>query len=108
MNKTEFTCQAIRFAETENDREIGSIYLYLLTNDSHAEPYGLLEGLFVDEAFRSKGIGKKLITAAMAEARARGCYKLLCTSRHTRPQVHAWYERLGFKDWGKEFRMDLV
>jgi GNAT superfamily N-acetyltransferase len=107
MTRSEFATTAIRFSEVESGQEIGRIYLYILTNDLHAEPYGLLEDLFVSEAYRQKGIGKKLVTAAIAEAQSRGCYKLLATSRHERTEIHAWYERLGFVDYGKEFRMNF-
>lgn len=108
MTQTELTTPAIRFSETENGQEIGHVYLYLLKNDLHTEPYGLLEDLFVEEDYRKKGVGKKLIEAVITEARARKCYKILATSRHTRTEIHSWYERLGFEDYGKEFRLNLL
>ena len=107
MIKTELTLAAIRFSETVADQEVGRAYLYILKNDLHPEPYGLLEDLFVEEEYRNKGVGKKLISALIIEARARGCHKILATSRYARPEVHAWYERLGFVDYGKEFRLNL-
>jgi len=36
-----------------------------------------------------------------------GCYKLVATSRASRPRVHELYERLGFENYGVEFRMNL-
>lgn len=107
MIQTELTTPVIRFSEINNGREIGRVYLYILKNDLHTEPYGLLEDLFVEEEYRNKGVGKKLIVVLIAEARVRGCYKLLATSRQARTEVHAWYERLGFVDYGKEFRLNL-
>ena len=41
------------------------------------------------------------------EAKNQGCYKLICTSRNSKPRVHSLYEKIGFKDWGKEFRIDF-
>lgn len=97
----------IRFAAVENGKELGVIYLHLIKNDSHKEPYGLLEDLLVDEKHRGKGVGTKLVEEALAEAKRLGCYKILATSRMSRPHIHEWYEKLGFKKWGFEFRMDF-
>ena len=44
---------------------------------------------------------------AVAEAKARGCYKLIATSRFERERVHKLYEGLGFERWGLEYRMNF-
>lgn len=98
---------AIRFAYDDAGREIGHAYLYFIKNDLHNQPYGYLEDVFVEEARRGEGTGTRLMQAAIAESRARGCYKIIGTSRHGRDGVHAWYEKLGFTDFGVEFRMNL-
>jgi len=36
-----------------------------------------------------------------------GCYKLIATSRTSRPKVHELYQRLGFENHGVEFRMNF-
>jgi hypothetical protein len=43
----------------------------------------------------------------MEEARRRRCYKLIATSRDERPRVHDLYRRLGFEEWGREFRLNF-
>ena len=48
-----------------------------------------------------------LVKCVVAEAKRRRCYKLIATSRHARNRVHALYNRLGFKDHGREFRIDF-
>ncbi len=98
---------AIKFIAKENGKEMGRAFLYLIYNDLHAEPYGLLEDVFVDATSRGKGIGNELVLAVIHEAKKRGCYKLIATSRTSRHEIHTWYERLGFKNYGLEFRMDL-
>ncbi len=85
----------------------GRAFLYILYNDLHVEPFALLEDLFVQEEHRGKGIGKELVQAAIAEAKSQGCYKLIFTARNSKPETQAWYKRLGFKEWGKEFRFDF-
>lgn len=99
--------QAVKFFIEDQGKIVGRAYLYLIHNDLYNQPYGLLEDVFVAEAYRSQGIGNQLLKAVIAEAKDRGCPKLVGTSRYSRPQVHKWYEKLGFKDWGKEFRMDF-
>lgn len=98
---------AVRFSVVQDDREVGRAFLFLIKNDLHDNPYGLLEDVEVDENFRGKGIGTHLVQHVIEEAKKFGCYKILATSRHVRPKVHVMYERLGFRNHGLEFRMDL-
>ena len=98
---------AVKIVAEENGRVFGRAYLYVIFNDLGRGPYGLLEDVFVEEIFRSRGVGSQLVKAVVEEAKARGCSRLIATSRHTRPEVHKWYEGLGFRDYGKEFIMDF-
>ena len=81
-------------------------YLYILKN-IHDQPFGFMEDIFVDENFRSQGLGTKLVKELIKAAKQNNCYKLIGTSRYARPKVHGWYLSFDFKDWGKEFRMDF-
>ena len=99
---------AIKIVAKEGSRTIGRAYLFLIVNHLHEQPYGLLEDVFVDEQYRGQGIGAQLVRAAVEEAKARGCYKLIATSRNSRPKVHELYERLGLQKYGAAFRMDLI
>lgn len=101
-------CYAVKITAKDSGKEVGRAYLYLIYNDLHKEPYGLLEDVFVDESQRGNGLGTKLVGEIVAEAKACGCYKLIATSRHSRDKVHAWYEKLGFKNYGEEFRLELI
>ena len=105
--KKEQKQNAIRLSAVENGEELGAMYVYLIYNDSHKEPYGLLEDVLVKEEHRKKGIGTALVKEAIAEAKRLHCYKVIGTSRLSRENVHAWYEKLGLKKHGFEFRMDL-
>ncbi|MBI2552113.1 GNAT family N-acetyltransferase [Candidatus Uhrbacteria bacterium] len=98
---------AIKIVVKEGARAFGRAYLFLITNDLHDQPYGLLEDVFIEESYRGKGIGTQLIRAAVEEAKARGCYKIVATSRDSRPKVQKLYERLGLKKYGAAFRMEL-
>ncbi|HEY7600940.1 MAG TPA: GNAT family N-acetyltransferase [Methylomirabilota bacterium] len=101
--------EGLRFAVDQDGREVARAYLYLAENDLHPRQwFGLLEDVFVDEAGRGQGIGAALVRHVIDEARRRGCYKLIATSRDERPRVHALYRRLGFAEWGREFRLDFA
>lgn len=99
--------QGIKFTITENDREIARAYLYIMHNDLHQEPFGLLEDVYVAENNRGKSLGTKLVKQVIEEAKDRGCYKLIATSRKSRFKVHQLYNRLGFQEHGLEFRMNF-
>jgi GNAT superfamily N-acetyltransferase len=98
---------AVRITVEEEDHEVGRAWLYILYNSLHEEPFGFLEDVFVDEGHRKKGYGNLLVHKAVDEAKVQKCYKLIFTTRHIKPEVQEWYKKLGFKDWGTEFRMDL-
>ncbi|MEI7709173.1 MAG: GNAT family N-acetyltransferase [bacterium] len=98
---------AIKVTAEENGKVLGRAYLYIMFNDLHKEPFGFIEDVFVEEGNRGKGIGTKLVNEVVAEAKRQNCYKVICTSRHAKTEVHGLYEKLGFQDHGKEFRIDL-
>jgi GNAT superfamily N-acetyltransferase len=108
MDCTVVQVQGFRFSVTRDGNEVGRAYLYLLNNDLHSKPFGLLEDVFVDPEYRGVGIARELITAVMTEAK-KNCYKLIATSRNdgTRTKVHEWYTRLGFVNYGTEFRISF-
>lgn len=85
----------------------GHLYLYLIKNDHHKNPYMLLENLYVDQCCRKQGIGGELIKTAIDFARKYNCYKIIATSRLSKNFIHSWYQKLGFKKFGYEFRMDI-
>lgn len=107
IEKQQITASGIKILAKEGDRVIGRAYLYILKNDLHEAPFGLMEDVFVEQAHRKQGVGKKLVEAVMIEAKNRGCYKLICTSRESKPEVHTFYEKCGLKKWGHEFRIEF-
>lgn len=58
---------------------------------------GLLEDIVVDEKYRGKGIGTKLIATAISQAHKEGVKYLDFTSRPERVTANRLYKRLGFK-----------
>ena len=99
--------KGIKFSLSEAEREIARAYLYIMHNDLHSEPFALLEDVYVAESQRGTGLGTKLVKQAIAKAKELGCYKLIATSRKSRPRVHQLYLKLGFEERGLEFRIDF-
>ena len=97
----------LKFTILKDNQEIARARLYILKNDLHKEPFGLVEDVFVQEKERGKGYGAKIMKILIEQARKSGCYKLICTSRFSRPEVHHFYEKLDFKKHGYEFRIDF-
>lgn len=69
--------------------------------------FALIEGLVVDESTRGRGLGTVMLSEFVKLARNRDCYKIIFTSGFDREEAHKLYEKLGFKKWGYEFRMNL-
>lgn len=107
MIAQEVQTKAFRFAVERDGKEVGYAYLHIMSNDTHEKPYGYFADLVVEESYRAQGIGSELIQAVVQKAEECQCYKLIGTSRNTRPQVHEWYERVGFDKYGAAFRMDF-
>lgn len=100
-------CYGIRYSKKVRGKEIARARLFILYNDLHDRPFGFLEDVFVYESARGQGIATTMCKRIIADARKRKCYKIVATSRYSRPHVHKIYESLGYRDHGKEFRIDL-
>jgi len=63
-----------------------------------AVPYCEIRGLVVDDAYRSKGIGKLLVEMAKQWGKEKGNDKLRLRCNIKRTETHLFYQRLGFKE----------
>lgn len=91
----------------EENEIVATATIYYIDVAARGRPYALLEGLVVDEKHRSKGIGTQLFKKCIEKAKENNCYKMIFTSGYNREDAHNFYEKLGFKKWGYEFRIDL-
>ncbi len=98
---------SIKFEAKENGVILGHAFIIIIQNSRHAEPYALLEDVYVEQEYRGKGVGSQLIAQVLSVAKEKKCYKIIATSRHTKPDVHRLYEKIGFVNHGIEFRMTL-
>jgi GNAT superfamily N-acetyltransferase len=93
----------------EADRQIvGSFALLVMDNLGHlGAPSAIVEDVVVDPAVQGRGIGQAMMNFAVAQARAKHCYKLVLSSNAKRERAHAFYETLGFERHGYSFRLRL-
>lgn len=112
---TEFTIEhkqlnrfnkGIKLEYHENGERLGRATIYILHNELQDRPFGLLEDVFVEPGHRRRGIGSILTNEAVQYGNHLGCYKLICTSRYTSKKIYSMYTEAGFKDHGREFRID--
>lgn len=99
---------SIQFSVKEDGVTVGWAFLVIIKNDRHDEPYAMLENVYVEQEHRGKGFGKALILKAIEKAKELCCYKMITQSRYGKEDVHSLYMKFGFKDHGKNFRMDFV
>lgn len=60
------------------------------------QPYGVLENVAVNEAWRGNGIGSRLIAHAEEVCRIRDCSKIMLLSSLIREPAHLFFEQQGF------------
>lgn len=98
---------AVKITAEKDGKEVGRVFLYIMYNYLHDEPFGYMEDLFVDEGYRKAGIGRQLVDGLKEEAKKLNCYKIVFTCRNEKKEIQNWYRKLGFKDVGIGFRMDI-
>jgi N-acetylglutamate synthase-like GNAT family acetyltransferase len=108
MQIQDIPTKAKKLTISQDGKVVARGRIYFLENDlGHNAPVGYIEDVYVEEGYRKNGYGKQIVEALIEEAKKAGCYKIIGCSRYSREKVHSFYEKMGFKDYGKEFRLDL-
>jgi GNAT superfamily N-acetyltransferase len=87
-----------RLLVAEQDGEIvGTLQLTFLHGLSRqGATRALIEAVRVNAPWRGKGVGRRMIEAAIDMARAQGCAMVQLTTDKSRKDAHRFYESLGF------------
>lgn len=81
----------------DNDAIIGTLQLTFITYLTYqGGKRALIEGVRIDESYRGKGLGKKLIEWAIGKSRKEKCHVVQLTTDKTRPEALDFYKKLGF------------
>jgi N-acetylglutamate synthase-like GNAT family acetyltransferase len=87
---------------------VGLAQLHVAPSLEYDRPAAKLAAIVVDEAQRGQGVGRALVDAMEAEARAHGCELLYLTTAERRADAHAFYERLGLEYTGRRYAKRLT
>lgn len=83
-------------AEIKN-RVVGMITLQRVISTAVGEYVGIIEDVVVSAADRGKGIGNKLIQAALEEANERGWKRLALAADRRNSKAISFYQKKGFE-----------
>ena len=86
---------AVLVATDATNRPIGWVHVEL-KRSLVAPLTAQIMGLVVDDAARSRGVGKELLAAAEAWASRRSCRQMILGTRVTRVRAHRFYQREGY------------
>jgi len=88
---------AVLIGLTENS-VVASCTLVVIPNLTRAgRPYGLIENVVTDAAFRGRGYGKQMLEAAVTAAWQADCYKVMLMTGSKKPSTLALYASAGFE-----------
>jgi len=69
---------------------------------------GLIEAVRIAEGMRGRRLGEQLIGWAVERCRERDCFMVQLTSSNSRTDAHRFYERLGWSQSHKGFKLKLM
>jgi GNAT superfamily N-acetyltransferase len=99
---------ATPFIAVADGEPAGLIVHRLRRRLNHATFEGWISDLVVREPFRGRGIGRALVSAAIAEWRLRGGHVMELEVSYDRAAARGLYESLGFVDRGKYFEIGPI
>lgn len=85
------------FVALYNEKIVGWIHAFRCTL-LESNPFIEIGGLVVDEAYRGKGIGKKLVTSVRKWSLEKRCHDIRVRSHVKRKEAHKFYTGIGFKE----------
>lgn len=92
---------AVFFLAQENGCSLGFAQCQLrrdYVEGTESSPVGYLEGIFVEEAARGRGVAKRLLCACESWAKAQGCGEFASDCELTNHESLAFHLALGFEE----------
>lgn len=80
---------------------VGFIHMSLrfdYVEGSNSSPVGYIEGIYVDENHRNKGISKKLVKAGEEWSKSLGCTELASDTELDNQESQQFHKRIGFRE----------
>lgn len=73
----------------------------------HRSPSALIDELVVAKEYRSKGVGKQLVSAVIEKCRQLGCCEIEVSTEKTNVKAREFYRKCGFGERGMLFEANL-
>lgn len=83
------------------EKPVGFINLSMrhdYVNGTHSSPVGYIEGIYVKEAYRKKGIAKRLVEAGEEWSRAHGCQEMASDVLLENKASATFHKNIGFSE----------
>jgi GNAT superfamily N-acetyltransferase len=91
----------------DGDELVGLVGIHISQVLAYDRDAAKVSEIVVDDRYRRRGVGARLMEVAEDEARRRGCVVLFLTTAERRKDAHAFYRRLGFEETGRRFAKPL-
>jgi GNAT superfamily N-acetyltransferase len=92
----------------DGDEIVGTLQLSFIPGIARLGAWrGQIEAVRIAEAHRSFGLGQRMLEWAISQCRERGCRLVQLTTDKARPDAHRFYERLGFADSHRGYKLAL-
>jgi ribosomal protein S18 acetylase RimI-like enzyme len=88
--------ESIIFLAKDEERCVGFVQLYPTYSSIHMKRAWILNDLFVAESSRKKGVGEKLLDAAMVLAKETGAASIALSTASDNEKAQRLYERKGY------------
>lgn len=95
------------FVAEEDDTLIGFVTFSVRDVIRYPKPIAELDELYVDPQHRKKGLGKELMKHVEEKAKELQCYRIFIESHYDHKAAHAFYESLGYTNYGYHFIKNL-
>ena len=93
-------------AEADGD-VIGVVNLDIRRTILHSGLSGLIDEIVVAEGYRGKGVGRKLIDAAVEKCKLSGCCEIEVSTEFTNTKARSFYKSCGFEEMGVFLERDI-
>jgi GNAT superfamily N-acetyltransferase len=90
-----------------NGEVVGLATAYVQPRIHRDADFARIASLIVDEAWRDRGVGRRLVETIEVWAREHGCDVVEVTSGNQRSDAHRFYEGLGYAEKRKRFVKSL-
>lgn len=83
---------------------VGFIHMSLRVDyveGSNSSPVGYIEGIYVEEDYRDRGISKKLVEAGEQWSKSLGCHQIASDTQLDNVISQQFHKKIGFKEAGR-------